>query len=106
LRAKAGPFEIEREHLVCDFGTEHLPKSFEHRVGARQIEDGAAVGGESKRYMMIRQRDALKRFRDSALLGAQRLQELEPCGSVEKQLADFDSSPLRHGARAGIFDVT
>ena len=60
LRANSGTIEIERKHFGCDLRTEHLPESFEHRVGARQIEDDAAVGGQTERDMMIGERDALE----------------------------------------------
>ncbi len=91
--------------MFASFGAEHLAESFEHRVGARQIEDRATVGGEAKRDMMIGERDALERFGNRALLGRQRLQKLEPRGRVEEQLAHFDSRPRRHRAGAGVLDI-
>ncbi len=55
--------------------------------------------------MMIGQRDPLKRLGDRALLGRKRFEEFEPRRSVEKELANFDSSPGRDRARASILDV-
>ena len=55
--------------------------------------------------MMIGERDALHSLDDSALLGCERLQKLEPRRSVEKQLAHFDTGAGRHRARASILDV-
>src|SRR5208282_5855978 len=83
LRANSGAIEVEPKHPGRDLGIEHLAKSFEHRVGARQIEDGAAVGGQTKRDVMVGKRDALKSLGDGALLGRQRLQELAPRRSVK-----------------------
>ena len=105
LRANPGAIEVERKHPGRDFGTEHLAKSLERRVGARQIEDRAAVGGQAKRDVMVGERDPLKGVGDGALLGRQRLQELEPRRSVEEQLADLDSGSRRHRTRPGILDI-
>ncbi len=55
--------------------------------------------------MMIGERDALERFCDRALLGRERLQELEPRRGVEEKLADLDSRARRNRARAGILDI-
>ncbi len=105
MRANSGTIEIERQHFARDLRTEHLPESFEHRVGARQIEDDAAVGGQTERYMMIGERDALERFCYRALLGRERLQELEARRSVEEKFANFDSRARRDRAGAGILYI-
>src|ERR1700730_19186955 len=60
LRANSGTIEIERQHFRRDLWTEHLPESFEHGVGAGQIEEDASVGGQTERDMMIGERDALE----------------------------------------------
>jgi len=60
LRAKAATGEVEGEHLRGDLRTEELAESFERRVGARQIEKCAAVGGKTERDVMIGERDALE----------------------------------------------
>src|ERR1700691_4596896 len=52
LRAKAGTIEIEREHPGRELGSEQLAESFEHRVGTRQVENDAAVRGQTKRDLM------------------------------------------------------
>jgi len=84
LRANPGAIEVERKHPGRDLGTEHLAESFERRVGARQIEDRATVGGQAKRDVMTGKRDALKGLGDGALLGRQCLQELAPRRGVEE----------------------
>src|SRR5208283_4927921 len=84
LRANPGTIELERQHPGRDLGTEHLAESLEHRVGARQIEDRAAVGAQTKRDVMVGERDALKSLADGALLCRQRLQELEPRRGIEE----------------------
>ena len=60
LRAKAGTGEVEREHLRGDLRAEELAESFERRVGAGQIEECAAVGGQAERHVVIGERDALE----------------------------------------------
>src|SRR5580704_15023541 len=105
LRANSGTIEIERKHFGCDLRTEHLPESLEHRVGTRQIEDDSPVSGQTERDVVIGERDALERFCYSALLGRERLQELESRGSVEEKFADLYSRAGRHRAGAGILYI-